>query len=184
MSKPLQRIHVFLFGALFLLTMGMMSCKKDLTMSDYVKTTQSGINTLPWPRQLEALFGDGDHLITDFGVGSGPRIWTPEVFFYGRYSLAAQFDVKIDYQQCRVVTNTSAPKFYLYEVESLTRDASGINGANIAHQGTFDEEKWAALLRAKGDWSAIGIPVKTNDPINGFDEYVKRNRESRVRIPH
>jgi hypothetical protein len=184
MSCPMQRIQAFFIGALFLVTMGMTSFGGELTVSDYIKTAQSGIKTLPWPKQVEALYGDADHMITEFGMKPGPRTWTTEVFFYGRYSLAVQFDVEINYQHCQVTTNTTPPKFYLHEVGSLTRDANGINGAFIAHQWTFDETKWVSLLRAKGDWSAIGIPVKTNSPIVGFDEYVKGEREPRTRIPH
>lgn len=191
-NKPLQHVCILFSGALFLLTMVMLPCEKgvsaddmkDVTFGDYIKTVQSGIKTLPWPKQIESLFGDADHLITDYGLHPGPRIWTTEVFFYGRYSLAAQFKVEIDYQHCQVVTNTSPPKFYLYEVESLTTNAGEIDGARIAHQWTFDEAKWAALLQAKGNWSAIGIPVKTNSPLAGFDEYVKGEREPRIKIPH
>jgi hypothetical protein len=153
-------------------------------MSDYVRTTQSGIARLPWPKQMEQLFGDSDHFITEYGFSPGPRIWNTEVFFYGRYSLALQVDVAIDYKAHTVVTNVGPPKFYLYEVGSLVYNSSGLDGAKIAKSWVFNGAQWDKLVASKGDWSALGISVKTNSPIPDFDSYANAERSPRVRIPH
>jgi len=169
---------------LFVALAAMTSCGADKQMNDYIQTVQSGIKTLPWPKQMEALFGDGDHFITHYGFSPGPKEWTTEVFFGGRYTLALKVDVEIDYKAQTIKTNVSSPKFYLFEVGSLLRGAKGVEGADISKQWILDEEKWKKLVQAKGDWSAIGIPVKTNSPVPEFDEYVKGLRAPRVRIPH
>jgi len=68
---------------------------------------------------MEALFGEGDHFITHYGFSPGPKQWNTEVFFGGRYTLTLQVDVTIDNQKHLVLTNVTAPKFYLVEAGSL-----------------------------------------------------------------
>ena len=80
-------------------------------MSDMIKTTQSGIDSLPWPRQMESLFGAGDHFITHFGFESGPRTWNTVVYFGGRYELALQVEVEINYSKNKVGKVVSSPTF-------------------------------------------------------------------------
>lgn len=153
-------------------------------MNDYIKTVQSGISTLPWPKQMEKLFGEGDHFIVHYGFSPGPKEWQTEVFFYGRYTMALVVDVDIDYTTHLVKTNVVSPKFYLHEVSDVIHGPRGVEGANFDGQWILDETKWNELVQAKGDWSAIGIPVKTNSPVPGFDEYVKGVRAPRVKVPH
>jgi len=171
--------------ALFL-TIGVLSscggCKQD-TMNDYIQTVKSGLDTLPWPKEMEALFGEGDHFVTHYGVSPGPRKWTTEVFFGGRYTLALQVDVEIDYRNHTIKKNVSPPKFYLWEVES-TFGIESPKSAKISGQWILDQTKWEELVRAKGDWSALGIPVRTNSPVPGFEDYVQGLRAPRIRIPH
>jgi hypothetical protein len=93
-----------------------------------------------------------------------------------------QVKVEIDYKKHTVEKYTSPPRFYLWEIESLTREKDEIVGATIADQWVFDETKWRKLIESKGDWSAIGVPVKKESPLPGFAEYVKSWRASRVPV--
>ena len=40
------------------------------------------------------------------------------------------------------------------------------------------EEQWKRVVEAKGDWSKIGIILKTNSPVAGIQEYIKYERET------
>ena len=161
------------------------SCGPRRTMNDMIKTTQSGIDSLPWPRQMESLFGEGDHFITHFGFESGPRTWNTVVYFGGRYELALQVEVEINYSKNKVGKVVSSPTFYLWEVGSTIRNsANRVEGANVSKDWKFDEIAWKKLVEAKGDWSAIDIPIKANEPVAGFEDYVKGQRAPVVKIPH
>ena len=174
-SKP------FLFG--LLLVLGLCGCGQ--TEKDYIQTTRSGIGSLPWPKQMEALFGDADHFITHYGMASGPRPWNTVVYFGGRYELALQVDVEINYRTHKIVKAVSPPKFHLSEIGSLIRNkANQVEGADIAKNWVVDEVQWNQFVQANGDWSVIGITVRTNDPIPGFDEYVKGWRSLLIKVPH
>jgi len=141
-------------------------------MVDYKQTVRSGIATLPWPKEMEALFGEGDHAITHYAFSPGPKDWWTEIHFGGRYTLTMHVDVEIDYEKNLIVKYVSPPRFSLVEVGSLVRENGEIRGAKIADQWFFDEMRWKKLVEAKGDWSVIGLPVK-NSLIPSFDEYVK-----------
>ena len=162
-----------------------MSCGSHNEMNAYIQTVQSGIKTLPWPKQIEKLLGESDHFITHYGFDADPKEWNTEVFFGGRYRLTLQVDVEIDYKNHLIKTNVSAPKFYLFEAGAIRRNAKrDVEGVDISGQWIFDQTQWNKLVEAKGDWSVLGIPVKTNSPLPGFEEHVNRARAPRVRIPH
>ena len=152
-------------------------------MSDYIKTHQSGLKVLPWPLQMEALFGRGDHFITHYDFSPGPKTWNTNIFFGGRYEITLQVDVDIDYANHAVKGAVSEPKFYIAEVESLELHPNGSYSAFYSNNWVLNEGQWNKLVAAKGDWSVLGIPIKPSDPpIPGFDGYAKG--WSAPKIPH
>ena len=178
MNSVTKRLFQKRFFALLFALITLTACRDKMT--DYKQTVRSGIATLPWPKEMEALFGEGDHFITHYEFSPGPKKWNTEIYFGGRYRFTMQVDVEIDYKKHVIERYTSPPKFYLWEIGPLTREKGEIVGAKIADQWIFDEAKWRKLVEAKGDWSVIGLPMKKDNPIPGFDEYVKGWRAPRV----
>jgi hypothetical protein len=39
------------------------------------------------------------------------------------------------------------------------------------------ENEWKWLIKNQGDWSVVKVPILTNAPVPGFDEYVRQGRE-------
>ena len=157
----------------------MISCGRS---TDYKATVRSGISNLPWPNQMEALFGEGDHFITHYGFDSKPKQWNTEVYFAGRYMLTLQVDVAIDYSTDTVLTNTIPAKFYLTEIAKIEKSPAGRLSIEFSNGWDLNEEQWSQLVAAKGDWSVLGISLRLSDPVPGFDEYVKVHRSPRVRV--
>jgi hypothetical protein len=81
-------------------------------MSDYKETVWSGIATRPWPTEMEALFGEGDDFITEYGFSAEPRVWSAEIYFCGRYRLTMQVGLEVDYDNHIVTKHTSPPNLY------------------------------------------------------------------------
>lgn len=156
------------------------SCRDGLT--EHRHAIQSGMAVLPWPKQIEGLFGEADHFITHYNLDRGPKAWNTAVGLFGRYRLTLQVEVNIDYQKSIVLGNATNPIFYLFEIESIKKENGRIVGANFSNQWTFDAVSWKKLYESNGDWSTIGIPLKQNDPIPGFDEYDRSWREPRIRL--
>src|SRR5207248_6442046 len=120
-----------------------------------------------------ALFGEGDHFITHYGFKPGPKEWTTEVFFGGRYTLSLKVDVDVDYKTQTIKTSVSTPKFYLFEVGSVQRGARGVEGADISNQWILEEGTWKKLVQAKRDGSAVERPVRTKSTVEDFDAYAR-----------
>ncbi|SRR5258706_3553861 len=162
------------------------SCSPNLQsqVKDYKATIRSGIKVLPWPKEMETLFGDGDHFITHYNMSPGPKTWNTEVFFGGRYVLTLQVDVEVAYSKREVGKVVGTPMFFLHEVESVAIGPTGAYDTRFSRNWNFGEAKWKTLVSTKGDWSSIGIKVKTNSPVENFDYYVKHLRAPRIQVPH
>ena len=132
---------------------------------------------------MEVLFGEGDYFITHYNFSPVPKTWNTEVFFGGRYELTLQLDVEIDYRKRNVVKSVTPPTFYLREVERVQFSPSGQPMVFYSDDWSFDETRWKKLVASGGDWSQIGISLKSN-AVPGFDQYEKAMREPRVRVPH
>lgn len=152
-------------------------------LGDYKKTVKSGIDTLPWPKEMEKLLGEGDHFITHYGFSPGPKTWNSEIYFGGRYVFTLQVDVDVDYKKRAINKAVTSPQFYLKEVDRVQINPSGSPVTFYSEDWVFDEDKWKKLLKSGGDWSQIGIAIKTN-PVAGFDSYATAMHAPRVRVPH
>jgi hypothetical protein len=150
-------------------------------MPTYKRTVLSGLDVLPWPRQMESLFGEGDHFIVHFGFAEGPRQWQTEIFFGGRYVLTMAVDVEVDYRNAKVVKAVGKPQFKLAEVRHLDWRPGAPPGATFSNEWTLDEAQWNSLVKANGDWAAVQITLK-KQPVRSFDKYVNAIRKDRIQV--
>lgn len=169
-------------AAFLVLLLTLAGCRPS-GMEDYKRTVRSGLQIMPWPLEIEQLFGDADHFITHWNFGgSEPRQWNTEVYFGGRFSLTMQVETEVDYWKRAVVRTVTPPKFYLWKYSKVTQGPNGGGSYGVEKQWEFGEAEWKKLVAAKGDWSAIGISVGTTNPIANFDIHVKEMRAPRVRV--
>jgi hypothetical protein len=157
----------------------MTSCDRT---TGYKETVRSGIAILPWPKQMEELYGEGDHFISNYGIDAGPKQWHTNIYFGGRYQLRLELYVELDYAKHAVVKATTPAKFYVWEVVKVEMLPDGRVSTDYGRGWELDETQWSQLVAAKGNWSVLGISLKTNDPVPGFDAYVKAWRAPRVRV--
>lgn len=164
---------------LLLISFSVISCGRQ---NAYDAAVTSGIATLPWPKQMEVMFGEGDHFVTHFGFDSKPKQWNTEVYFGKRYMLTLQVDVVINYSAGTVVKTASPATFYLTKIARIQRLPDGRMSTFPGNGWTVNEEQWSQLVAANGDWSVLGISLRMDDPVPGFDGYVKAHRSPRVRV--
>jgi hypothetical protein len=108
------------------------------------------------------------------GLKEGQRDWQTFVYFPGRYELTMEVLIEVDFRK-RMIKQIGKPKFSMHQIESLEfRDGdSGQISVSYNHQWTFNEDKWARLYKAKGDFSAVGFKLDPT-PLKGFDIYQAR----------
>jgi len=138
-----------------------------------------GVEVLIFPKEVESLFGatNVDHFISNFGSQGLPQIWNSVTYFANRYKLSLQVPVAIDYDKCRLIGATNSAMVQVNEVVKVEISTSGIAAARMKGQWRLNENEWKWLVKNKGDWSVVGVPILTNAPVKGFDEYVRQGRQ-------
>ncbi len=111
----------------------------------------------------------------NFATKNGPHLWILKAGLHGRYVLKMSFRFKVDNNFTNVIGYES-PQFELWEFAPEERRGfkgrplTLINSNKVASFGT---NEWQKLMVEKGDFWAIGITLKTNSPIESFDNVWK-----------
>jgi hypothetical protein len=153
-------------------------------MENYKKAVKSGFKMIPEAMQIEKLFGEADHFISYSGPGVR-QDWNTEVFFRGRYTLTMQVDVKTEpagAEFSKVTSVVGEPKFFLHEVSKVTLSPSGSVETDFSKEWKFGLNDWKKLVDANGDFSAIGITIKKDQPVENFPKYVDGERSPRIKV--
>lgn len=136
------------------------------THDDVVK---SGIKNIPEAAQI-------NHVLTNFPVHNKiahfgfdkakPTRWQTVVYLHDRYTLIYAINIHIDYRLGEVTRSVGSSDFFL--METVTVDRNG--GQDIGEQWRFDSNAWKKVYAAGGDFSAIGIVLKTNAPVPNWSK--------------
>lgn len=150
---------------------------KDLECYDRV--VSQGVDTLILPKEVEKLFGatNVDHFISNFGSKTRSPIWKSVTYFAGRYELALEVPIVVDYDKCKLIGASNSAMVQINEVTKVDISKSGIAEATMKGQWLLNENEWKWLVKNNGNWSVVKVPIMTNAPVNGFDEYVRQGRE-------
>jgi len=165
------------------LVLGFASCgnPRAFDAKRYAQAVKSGFKKIPEAMQIERLFGEADHFISY----SGPEVsqdWNTVAFFGGRYILTMQVEIETNASFSEVTNVLGEPKFYLWEIgQVIVSPRGGVEG-KFAGSWTFGLKEWKKVVEAGGDFSAVGIIIKKDQPVKSFDAYVKGQREPRVRV--
>ncbi len=80
-------------------------------------------------------------------------------------------------RRLQLIGATNSATVQINEVTKVEISTSGIGGATMKGQWRLNENEWKWLVKNKGDWSVVKVPILTNAPVRGFDEYVRQGRE-------
>jgi len=101
-----------------------------------------------------------------FGGGWGFDV---NVDLFDRYEFTMQLPVILDSSGSKVI-DYGEPRFTLWEAASVKRNKSGIaeTTLNPAGERSFGPAEWQKIVKAGGDFGAIGYTMLTNNPVPGF----------------
>ena len=157
-------------------------CTANPSQSDYLKTTEQGIKTVPHVEEIRQIFPNAPkiHYIEQLGLQIGETTrqlahWNTVVWFGGRYELTYQILVVPDYGK-HSIKESQTPVFLLGEITEMTDGGRGVIFGPGG--GRFFEKDWNKVVAAKGDFSVIGIHLKTNAPIAGIENYIAASRDN------
>jgi hypothetical protein len=147
------------------------------------KVVRQGVETLILPKEIESLFGatNVDYFISKFGSKTQTPVWHSVTYFAGRYRFLLQVPVLVDYQKCKLKGAIDSAVVQIDEITKVDISKPGLAGARTKGRWTLNENEWKWLVKNNGDWSVVKVPIQTNAPVKGFDEYVRRERGRPVR---
>ncbi|MEQ8209198.1 MAG: hypothetical protein RH917_05150 [Lacipirellulaceae bacterium] len=131
----------------------------------------SGYAKILAARQIDDLFGPAWHYTTNYEKPNRVE-WRSEFLFGGRYELHMSLPVEVDRQTGKVTRLIDEPEFLILEITAI--EGRSISYARDYH--AFDRQQWREVVKAKGDFSTIGIHLDSSQPVPGFSEYQKRVR--------
>lgn len=151
-------------------------------MKEYLAIHAAAKTQLPIAVEFEELFpANTDHFITHFGFDrwsdKQSTVWTSDTYFLDRYQLTMQIPIEVDYEQ-RTFTTTGDPDFYLVECTDFDGRSSSHDGLHFR----FGKKEWQDLYASHGDFLKLGLSLKKDSPITGFDELIRSTRSPRIHI--
>lgn len=129
----------------------------------------AGYPMIPQAKQIDHLFGPAWHQTSNY---QEPNVveWITTALFAGRYELTMRVHVEVD-RLGNVSKVIGEPRFMLGEV-------ARVEGREVSYGQwhEFGAEEWEKVVKAKDDFSVIGIRLDRDNPVHGFVEYKKMVR--------
>ena len=163
-SLRLLLLVVVAGGVIWMVTLITLSFRHD-------KAFEDGLSRIPYVVDFKETFPDARHFITHYSGYYGKPIWNSEVALYGHYQLTMQIQIEFDVSRTSI-KNYGDPAFVLVEVAKIGKASNGnllieYNGNN---ERRFGLTKWNEIVKNDGDLSILGINLRKNEPITGFEK--------------
>ena len=118
------------------------------------------------------LFPGSLHFISYYTGTHGNPIWNSKAGLYGHYILTMQMPITLEGWGRDRIGSHDSPTFFLVEVQSILPFPNGQTSINCGDtQITFGLSEWEKLVESGGDLSVLGVKVKKDEKIPGFDEH-------------
>lgn len=137
----------------------------------YRTIIESGKSVIPEVREMELLFKGCEHQ-SDKQPESTNCIWHSSVYVHKRYELLLTVPVELNADLSKIV-KSGEPKFTFQEnIFYIDKFYTDNDPDRISYRITnhvfFSRDKWKQIVKAKGDFSVLGITIKTNQPVRGI----------------
>ncbi len=177
--NPFANMKKICLTVLLLTAMNLHSAEMLKVLECHDQVVRHGVDTLILPKEVESILGatNVDHFISNFGSRTLPSMWNSVAYFDNRYRFSLRVPIAIDYDKCKLIGATNSAMVQINEVTKVELSKSGIAEATMKGQWRLNENEWKWLVKNKGDWSVVKVPILTNAPVKGFDEYVRQVRE-------
>lgn len=130
---------------------------------------QRGLNNIEVVKEFHEIYPTAFNYISYFSESNTPKVWNGEVGLYRRYILTLQLNVEIDRSRL-TVKEIGEPVFFLNEIINVTENSGGSYQIQNGQSHSFSQIEWSKIYQSHGNLSVIGINLKTNYPVTGFDK--------------
>ncbi len=169
--------------ALTLALLVLVSCKKttepvdkassETTVDGYDLAIQSGVRGSLYPREFNRFFPNAINVISYYTGEVGQPAWTSAIGLHNRYVFKLHLTIELDSARTNIVS-TGPPAFYLYEFTKIDFRTNAEPYIHLKQLGEFSADAWRRFVEANCDFSALGIALETNNPVQGFEDTWRR----------
>jgi hypothetical protein len=131
---------------------------------------RSGPAVIPFVGEFDRLYPGAVHSISYYTGTAGPPTWYSKVGLHGRYVLYVECPIEFDWTRFRI-TGYGKPTFWLSEVAEFAPLGDGRVQITYLLHRSYELADWRKLVAAGGDLAALGIEVKKDRPLPGFDRH-------------
>ena len=137
---------------------------------EYSKALNDALVEVPCARDFKKCYPLSRESFSSFNAKRGQPTLICMAGLYGRYVLRMDVEVTFDSSRTKVISY-GEPIFCLVEVigiSPLPDDRVAITSTSIKE---FGEEFWKTIVEHGGDFSSVGIELRKDAPVPGFEEH-------------
>jgi len=141
---------------------------RSASHEDVVK---SGIRNIPEAWQINSVLTNFPvhNKVAHFGFDkTKPTRWQTVVYLHERYTLIYSVNIQIDYRLGEVTGIVGPSDYFMMETVKIGRNGE----QDMGEQWRFGSNEWKKVYALGGDFSSIGIVLKTNEPIPNWSRAI------------
>jgi hypothetical protein len=136
--------------------------------NNYDMAIQSGLQGNSIPGQFNRLFPNAVNGISYYTGEIGSSKWYSKTGLYGRYVVRMFCEIKLDKARTNIIS-MGPPGFDMGELTKITLNPNGSTSIQTRPVAPISLDTWQRLVDAKGNFQAVGIILKTNQPVENFE---------------
>lgn len=121
----------------------------SITMANYNAIVQSAFDTIPASQQLEDLYPETIHFMSD------QQIMNSEVYLDNAMSITVQYKVEIDFRT-NTVTNYHSPLFSINQYRQIEQLEGGRYQGSVGKSKFVTNDEWNAYIKSGGNVKFLG----------------------------
>ena len=138
-------------------------------MKQLIESTKDDVVVVQTFRKV---YPESIHVVSYYTGEYGTPTWNSKTPLHKRYILTMQMPITINGNGTKITKHEDS-HFFLTEI----RQVNGGNGSSwtldTKSVAEFGMDKWKTLVKQNGDFGALGIDIKRDAPVKGFDRYWK-----------
>jgi len=148
---------------------------------NYEAVIASAVSFFPRAREFQSLFPNAEHSIVDAKRDFAPDGWKPVLEWISRSHLHDRYVVwhvvAIDIGADGTISELEKLHTCVVEVENVERCRDDQEGRSWQiNWAEFEEGDWERFVESGGDFAAVGIDMKIDDPVDRFATFWRDTR--------
>jgi len=132
------------------------------------KVTENIYVAIPSAKDFKTLYLPENEFVYYLNSNEQPSVFLATAYLHNRYVLEYRVEFQYERETSRIIGNEE-PFLSLSEIVSITREPDGRLRLKHGLSEIIKYDLWIRLNASQGDFASIGIALKNDMPVEGFD---------------